>query len=207
MRISDLLRAACTALITGACCLLAAGCSGSSSKSNKESDPPPKSIKNSFDQVQTGMSDKEVIDLLGASASSAEVDAMNTKDMLPKGFDLPGLPGVAMPKIGVKRWEEGDMVYEVVFRDGKVMSKSSGSKQQMAAGKPAKTTKENADKVKVGMTKAEVEALLGPGITRAGAKIDSFGGEVMVWEGEAGTITVGFETGKVAVAAAWQPKK
>ena len=133
------------------------------------------------------------------------------KDML-KGVPLPEMPGAPvlpdtvfsggaaeLPKLTVKNWEEGETLYEVVFQQGKVAGKASESKK-------AKVTKENADKIKVGMSRAEVEAILGKGATSAGAKIENYGGEVTVWEGSDGSITVGFVNDKVTATGGWHKK-
>jgi hypothetical protein len=109
------------------------------------------------------------------------------------------VPGVALPKITVKSWEEGDNLYEVAFQDGKVAGKHSESKK-------GKVTKENADKIKVGMTRGEVEVLLGKGKTQAGVQIPGYSGDVTVWEGTDGTITVGFTNDKVAATGGWVKK-
>jgi hypothetical protein len=193
------------ALIAGICTLLAAGCGGSAT-----TPPTQKSTKDNFEKVKDGMSEKEVTDIMGSPAASVELDPKNLKGMLPKGVEIPEipaipLPGVALPKFTMKSWEEGDTVFEVVLQDGKVVGKNSGPKKgsEKAA---AKVTKENADKIKIGMTKAEVEAILGPGKVSAGQKIEGFSGEVVIWEGDAGAITIGFTNDKVTLAATFKAK-
>jgi hypothetical protein len=145
-----------------------------------------------------------VAEILGPPSASAEFDAKVMKDMLKAsaaGFklDLPELPGVAMPKITLKNWEDGDTLYEVVFQEGKVASKATAAKKD-------KVTKDNADRIKVGMTRAEVEAILGKGKHEAGAKIEGFEGAVTVWEGADGVISVIFTDNKVAAAGGWKKK-
>ncbi len=200
-----------TALALAGCCLLALGCSKSTTTSGPSGggggDSAAKPSKANFEKVKDGMSEKEVTDIMGAPSASAEFDSNAAKDMLkgvsiPAAPALPGTPGLpALPalKLTVKNWEEGETLYEVVFQEGKVVAKGSESKK-------AKVTKENADKIKVGMSRAEVEAILGKGTTSAGAKIENFGGEVTVWEGPDGTITVGFANDKVTATGGWHKK-
>jgi outer membrane protein assembly factor BamE (lipoprotein component of BamABCDE complex) len=209
MRLFHRVRAGHAALVVAACCLLVAGCTGGpTGGSGKDSQPENKSVKEKFDKVKTDMSEKEVADIMGAPASSAELDPSKAKDMLPKGFDMPdfpALPGIAMSKLTVKNWEEGDTVFTAVFKDGKVVSTGSGKKE---AGKQAsKVTKANMEKIKLGMKKPEVEDILGKGETKAGAKIEGFtGADIIVWTGDEGTITIGFADDKVAAPAVWVSK-
>jgi len=199
-------------LAAAACCVLAAGCTSSNTSSSggdKGSQPEAKSVKDKFEKVKTDMSEKEVADIMGAPASSAELDPAKAKAMFPGGFntpDLPGLPPVSLPKMTVKVWEEGDMAYSVIFQNEKVVNKASGKKE---AGKQAsKITKENSDKIKLGMKKSEVEDILGKGKTEVGAKVPGFAGaDLMVWDGDEGTITIGFADDKVASAVVWVAKK
>jgi hypothetical protein len=60
-----------------------------------------------------------------------------------------------------------------------------------------KVTKENADKIKTGMTKAEVEAILGTGKAQAGAAGVGANLEVVQWGDPPKVITVTFLDGKV----------
>jgi hypothetical protein len=164
-------------------------------------DTAAKPSKANFEKVKDSMSEKEVTDIMGSPSASAEFDPSAAKDML-KGMQMPAMPampGMPAMKVTVKNWEEGETLFEVVFQEGKVVAKASESKK-------AKVTKENADKIKVGMSRAEVEAILGKGATSAGAKIESYGGEVTVWEGADGAITVGFANDKVAVTGGWHKK-
>jgi outer membrane protein assembly factor BamE (lipoprotein component of BamABCDE complex) len=177
----------------------------SSSSPSKEGEGGPKISKANFDKVKDGMSDKEVADILGPPSASAEFDPKVMKDMLKdtmKGvkIELPiELPNVPMPKVTLKNWEDGDTLYEVMFQEGKVAGKSSATKKE-------KVTKENGDRIKVGMARAEVEAILGKGKIEAGAKIESFSGDVTVWEGKEGVISVIFTNDKVTAAAGWKKK-
>jgi hypothetical protein len=95
-------------------------------------------IANNFSQVKTGMSPKQVEDLLGAPKESAEIDMGAAfkevgKD-LPKvgGIDMPGIDiNITLPKISVKYWEEGDKGYVVHFQNDKVTQTFSGTKDDM----------------------------------------------------------------------------
>ena len=205
------------ALIAAACCVLAAGCTSSSTSGtggNKGTEQEAKTVKDKFDKVKTDMSEKEVADLMGAPTSSAELDPAKAKEMFPGGFttpNLPGLPPVSLPKMTVKVWEEGDMAYSVIFQNEKVANKASGKKEagKKEAGKQAaKISKENFDKIKVGMKKPEVEDILGKGKTEVGAKVQGFAGtDIMVWDGDEGMITIGFADDKVAAPPVWVAKK
>jgi hypothetical protein len=75
-----------------------------------------------------------------------------------------------------------------------------------STSKKAKVTKENADRIKSGMSRAEVEAILGKGKVEAGAKIQDFEGSVTVWEGPDGAISVIFTDDKVTATGGWQKK-
>jgi hypothetical protein len=84
-------------------------------------------------------------------------------------------------------------------RPGKVVGKSSATKKE-------KVTKENGERIKVDMTRAEVEAILGKGKHEAGAKIGDVSGTVTVWEGTDGAISVIFTNDKVTATAGWKKK-
>ncbi len=199
------------ASMLGLGCLLLIGCSKDDGKSSSTSSSDgsshssgPKVSKGNFDKVKDGMTEKDVADTLGPPSASAEFDAKALKDMMKSagsGFniEIPEIPGVAMPKMTLKNWEDGDTLYQVVFQEDKVVSKDSASKK-------AKVTKENADRIKAGMSRAEVEAILGKGKVDAGAKIQGFEGSVTVWEGPDGAISVIFTDDKVTATGGWQKK-
>jgi hypothetical protein len=88
-------------------------------------------VAGNFAKVKTGMSPKEVEDLLGAPKESAEID------MGAAVKDLPKIPGfdIALPKISVKYWEESDKGYVVHFQNDKVTQTYSGTKDEMKAKK------------------------------------------------------------------------
>lgn len=193
----------------GLCCLFVIGCgksgitTGGGGGGGGGGSPDGGTIsKANFDKIKDGMSEKEVIDILGHPTASADIDMNKTKDML-KGMPLEAmpveLPGLPIPKMTLKSWEDGDNLYGIAFKDGKVAGKHFESKK-------GKVTKENADQIKVGMTRAEVEVLLGKGKTQAGVQIPGYSGEVTVWEGADGTITVGFANDKVAATGGWVKK-
>jgi hypothetical protein len=79
-----------------------------------------KITKANADKINTGMSEKEVTDILGPPTDSAEV----------KIPEMPGLPGGEVPGIpkmpaGAKNsvWKDGNKVITVTFLDGKVTAK------------------------------------------------------------------------------------
>jgi outer membrane protein assembly factor BamE (lipoprotein component of BamABCDE complex) len=190
-------RPLCWVVLT-ACVLAPLGCASSSTTKGEEG---PKVSKANFEKVKDGMTPEDVEKILGPAKHTQEVDANKAKEMV-KGVKMPelppDLPGVQLPKFTVKQWEEGDTVYEVVFQDGKVVGKDSGSKKTSEGKQPEKrVTKENDAKIKTGMTKAEVEAILGPGTVDNSAKIEGFSGGVTVWKDGDNVIQIGFKDDKV----------
>jgi hypothetical protein len=150
-----------------------------------------KPTKANFDQIKTDMAVKDVEDLMGPASSTGDTKAAAD---LAKGLPGGDLLGGMMPKLMIKQWEEGDTVYVVTFKDDKVVNKASGPKKDK--DKPAgesKITRANADKIKKGMTRAEVEEILGPG--KASADVDKAGG--YVWSEGGKTIAITFVDGKV----------
>ncbi len=149
------------------------------------------------------MTTDEVEKILGPAKETHEMDLNKAKEMV-KGVKMPELPpelpGFQMLKVTVKSWEEGDTVYEVVFQDGKVLGKGTGSKKTSEGKQPEKrVTKENDAKIKTGMSKAEGEAILGPGTADNSAKIEGFSGGVTVWKDGENVIRIGFKDDKVAI--------
>jgi hypothetical protein len=91
-------------------------------------------VADNFGKVKSGMSPKEVEDMLGAPKDSVEIDAGAMLKGL--GGDMPKVPGMeeaagAVGKMTVKYWEEGDKGYVVQFRNDKVVSSVSGTKDEM----------------------------------------------------------------------------
>jgi hypothetical protein len=76
----------------------------------------------------------------------------------------------------------------------------------MLAGCGSKVTKSNFDQIKIGMTVAQVEAILGKGTESAGAAGTVAGltgsGKVVTWKDGEKTITVTFANDKVVLTAA-----
>jgi hypothetical protein len=141
-----------------------------------------KPSKGNFDKVTKGMSVKEVEDLMGPAKGSIDILTQS-----------------------VKTWEEGDTGYMVVFKDGKMEDKKSGSKEDMKkAGPPTiqvnvggddvgKLTKENLDQIKFDMKKEDVEKLIGKGTPKEGAA------NTFVWKSGPQQLTLTFnEQGKVS---------
>jgi hypothetical protein len=91
-------------------CLGLSGCGGG------------KITKANADKINTGMSEKEVADILGPPTDSAEVKLPEMPGGL--GGDVPGMP--KMPA-GAKNsvWKDGNKVITVTFLDGKVTAKVS----------------------------------------------------------------------------------
>jgi outer membrane protein assembly factor BamE (lipoprotein component of BamABCDE complex) len=58
-------------------------------------------------------------------------------------------------------------------------------------------TKDNFDKIKVGMTEAEVQAILGPPTESTGVDVVFFAGTTSVWKKKDVVITIQFVNGKV----------
>jgi hypothetical protein len=90
-------------------CLALAGCGGG------------KISKANADKVNTGMTEKEVSDLLGAPTETAEVAVPDMGGLLGGGAGVPGMPKKARQSI----WKEGDKVIVVTFVDGKVSMKTT----------------------------------------------------------------------------------
>ena len=61
----------------------------------------------------------------------------------------------------------------------------------------SKITQENFDKVRDGMTRAEVESILGTPTESSSAGVAGISGGSATWKGEAGTITIQFFNDKV----------
>jgi hypothetical protein len=188
------------ALSVGVCALFLAGCGGGGNGNPKSATR----VKDNFDKVKEGMTVDEVVALLGPAEEGAAMDAgAMMKDMIPKEMmkDLPGI-NLDMMKQEVKGWKEGDTVYAVVFLGGKMKAKSSGPKDKGKAGDGSKVTKENYDKIKVGMSRKEVEDILGKGKLKAGAGTDAGSGEIWIWEDGKKVITLTFVDDKLTVRQA-----
>lgn len=71
----------------------------------------------------------------------------------------------------------------------------------------SKITKENFDKIKLGMTQAEVQAILGPPTEAAGIEIPLFEGTMSKWTQGDTVITVQFINGKVVAKEFSKPPK
>ncbi len=67
----------------------------------------------------------------------------------------------------------------------------------LTACTPSKVTKDNFEKVKLGMTQAEVQDLLGPPSEATGLEIPVFSGATAKWVRGDVTITIQFVNGKV----------
>jgi outer membrane protein assembly factor BamE (lipoprotein component of BamABCDE complex) len=183
------------------CCVLLAGCK----KDNKGKDgngdkEKAKVSKANFAKVKEGMSPKEVEEILGPPDGSFEVKPGE----LPGGTKLPGVPDMPdMPKVDLgkfagKEWKEANKVYHVVFKDDKVMAKEVVEDKEKE--KPAsKITKANYDRIKTGMTKKQVEEILGKGKTGASGAIEDFSGATVVWKDGDKIITIGFLNDKVKI--------
>jgi hypothetical protein len=102
-------------------CLAAPGCSGGSKVS-----------KENADKINVGMSEKEVTDLLGSPAESAEVEVPDV------GAALGGQ--VQMKKAKQSTWKDGNKVIAVTFLDSKVSAKvfTDGSGAARGHADPAK---------------------------------------------------------------------
>jgi len=175
-------------------CALAVGCSGKG-----------KPTKSNFDKIKNDMSTKEVEELMGPAAQTVDLKAV--KDALGGLGGLMGsVPGMDVDKQLI--WFEGEIAYQVSIKDDKVTNKVSLKKDEITKDKkgtpsasdkepPAggKLTKANADKIKEGMSKAEVEAILGPGK----AKADAGKGGVYIWQEDGKSITITFVDDKATV--------
>jgi hypothetical protein len=92
-------------LALAAFCFVAAGCARSTTTAA--------GMKDKFEQVKNDMSEDEVEKLLGKT------------DKIQKGEEMPiPLPG----NVVGKTWEEGDKMYVVIFKDGKVAEKKVDDK-------------------------------------------------------------------------------
>jgi hypothetical protein len=95
-------------------CLVLSGCGSKINKANA-------------DKINTGMTEKEVSDILGAPTESSEIAMSDLGGMLgglPGGGSLPRMP--AMPKKAKQSvWKDGSKSIAVTFVDGKVVQKAS----------------------------------------------------------------------------------
>ncbi len=71
----------------------------------------------------------------------------------------------------------------------------------------SKITKENFDKIKLGMTQEEVQAILGPPTEASGIEIPVFSGTMSKWVRGDAVITVQFVNGKVVAKEFSKPGK
>lgn len=71
----------------------------------------------------------------------------------------------------------------------------------------SKITKENFDKIKLGMTQKEVEAILGPPTEASGLEVLMFSGTMSKWAKGDTVITVQFVNGKVVAKEFSKPPK
>ena len=146
------------------------------------------------------MSEKAVTDILGSPSISVEFDPMNVPPMLRHlNISVRRTP-VAGDTITYRTWEEGDKVFAATIQDGKVANRTAYSKAEMAQEKMTWVRAV----IRVGMTRAEVEARLGPG--KADPKIQGFTGEILAWESDVGIITVCLTNDKVALPAEFKDK-
>lgn len=67
----------------------------------------------------------------------------------------------------------------------------------LAGCAPAKVTKDNFDKIKLGMTQEEVQQILGPPTEATGLEIPVFSGTMAKWVYGDATISIQFINGKV----------
>src|SRR5262249_23298494 len=156
--------------------------------------------KANFAKVKEGMSPKDVEEILGPADGSFEVKPGELPGgmKLPGGADMPDMPKFDMGKFAGKEWKEGKTVYHVVFKDDKVMAKQIVDEKD--SEKPtSKVTKANYDRIKTGMTRKQVEEILGKGKTGAGGAIEDFSGATVVWKDGDKIITIGFINDKVKV--------
>lgn len=70
-----------------------------------------------------------------------------------------------------------------------------------------KITQENFDKIKTGMTLAEVKAILGEPSDSSSVGLAGFSGATAMWQGEGATINVQFMNGKVIAKEFLKPGK
>ena len=71
----------------------------------------------------------------------------------------------------------------------------------------AKITQENFDKIKTGMTLAEVKAILGEPADSSSIDVAVFAGATAMWKGEGVTINIQFVNGKVIAKEFLKPGK
>src|SRR5262249_35488694 len=99
------IRTLCWIALASFCFVAALGCTKSATPTEAKKDEGGGKTKANFEKVKEGMSEDEVEKLLGKT------------DKVQKGSEMP----VPMPgNVVGKTWEEGDKMYIVVFKDGKV---------------------------------------------------------------------------------------
>jgi hypothetical protein len=196
-------------LLLGVFALLLAGCGDGDGKGGGENREKPLKVATNWGKVKTGLSSKEVEDLLGPPTSSGGADTNDlmkdlsdfTAGLKDLGGDLgKGLGDLTgrMPRLqlDVRIWEEGDKQYTVIFRNDRVMQ--FGDEKKQADQDAGALTRANFDRIKFDMTRAEVEAILGPGKASAGAAIEGISGDIVVWKSGARVIKIAFRDGKVS---------
>ncbi len=95
-------------------CLVLSGCGGS------------KVTEANLDKITTGMTEKEISDILGSPTETSEVEMPDVGGMLGgmTGGKMPGMP--ATPKKAKQAaWNDGKKAIIVTFLDGKVVQKAA----------------------------------------------------------------------------------
>ena len=150
----------CLPLVAAACCLLAAGC-GSPAVVEKSTESGGKPVHARFSNLDTGMTEAQVIDLMGPPTDSWEVSP-NQRAAVLKQYQLSEEDAAgAPPKLSEKRWEDGGQVFAVVFRDGQMIGKVSWSPN---AFRPAA----NANAVTAGSSTGDTAPGIGASSAKAG---------------------------------------
>ncbi|MBN2584523.1 MAG: hypothetical protein JXL80_15785 [Planctomycetes bacterium] len=94
-------------------------------------------------------------------------------------------------------WEKGDNMVSVQFHDGKAMVVQQGGDSPEGSAVDAGKVAANFSKVKMGMSEAEVEKLLGPPTNSGGTGAEGMTMVVKTWEVGDAAYVVSFMNGKV----------
>ena len=171
------------ALSAGVCALLLAGCGGGGGSGGNPRGAA--SVKDNFSKVSTGMTVVQVEELLGPGT-------------LFQGSGLEKFAPADKSRFSVRTWEEDDTRYQVAFLDDKVLHTESSPKEKPKPVTPSKVTKENYDKLKLGMTRKDVDAILGHGgKVESTTTVTGVKGQKVFWRDGKKFIQVLFEDGKV----------
>jgi hypothetical protein len=161
---------------------------------------PTKATPENFAKIKNGMSEKEVVEIMGRPSEGVSMDNAFTR-----------LAGMKMPNVKELIWEgKKNTTYVVMFQDDKVVMKVGSDGRNFTGGfgddddmwggfQPpvgnTSTNLANISRVRVGMTEAEVLSVMGPPTTTLSSQPNQ---KTLFWNGSVGdSVSVGIKDGRV----------